>query len=66
MQNTCLKLPATRREDARDIFELKMGNVRKYLTGHQHYDDICTIFNCSYKELDELLSKDANVKMIWR
>jgi hypothetical protein len=40
--------------------------VFRYLDGLHHYDEICTTFGYSSKQLDEVLCNETNVKSIWR
>nr|CAG8534991.1 14023_t:CDS:2 [Entrophospora candida] len=40
--------------------------LQRLLNGKHHYDEICTMENCSVRELDEKLSKIPEVKFIWR
>ncbi|KAK3846968.1 MAG: nitrogen permease regulator 2-domain-containing protein [Linnemannia gamsii] len=38
----------------------------KRLNGQHHYDELCTHFGCSVRDLDKLLATDSRVKFIFR
>ncbi|KAF8945450.1 Nitrogen permease regulator 2 [Haplosporangium gracile] len=40
--------------------------LRKRLNGQHHYDELCTHFGCSVRDLDKLLATDSRVKFIYR
>ncbi|KFH74041.1 hypothetical protein MVEG_01254 [Podila verticillata NRRL 6337] len=40
--------------------------LRKLLDGQHHYDELCTQFGCSVRELDQILATDSRVKFIYR
>ncbi|KAF9150892.1 Nitrogen permease regulator 2 [Linnemannia schmuckeri] len=40
--------------------------LRKRLNGQHHYDELCTHFGCSVRDLDRLLATDSRVKFIYR
>ncbi|KAF9092402.1 Nitrogen permease regulator 2 [Mortierella sp. AD031] len=40
--------------------------LRKRLNGQHHYDELCTHFGCSVRDLDKLLATDTRVKFIFR
>ncbi|KAF9575044.1 Nitrogen permease regulator 2 [Mortierella alpina] len=40
--------------------------LRKLLNGEHHYDELCTQFGCSVRELDQILATDSRVKFIYR
>ncbi|KAG0373781.1 Nitrogen permease regulator 2 [Mortierella sp. AD032] len=40
--------------------------LRKRLNGQHHYDELCTHFGCSVRDLDKLLATDSRVKFIFR
>ncbi|KAJ3052220.1 Nitrogen permease regulator 2 [Rhizophlyctis rosea] len=40
--------------------------LRRYLNGHHHYDELCTMFACTPKELDEILKVESAVKILWK
>ncbi|KAI9296912.1 nitrogen permease regulator 2 [Neoconidiobolus thromboides FSU 785] len=42
------------------------NNIKKYLNGKHHYDEICTEFNYSPIEMDKLLMNEPNVKFIYK
>ncbi|KAG0312760.1 Nitrogen permease regulator 2 [Linnemannia gamsii] len=40
--------------------------LRKRLNGQHHYDELCTHFGCSVRDLDKLLATDSRIKFIYR
>lgn len=38
----------------------------KYLNGRHHYDEICTLFGISAKEMDEVLKPELGIRFILR
>ncbi|KAF9311622.1 Nitrogen permease regulator 2 [Podila horticola] len=40
--------------------------LRKLLDGQHHYDELCTQFGCSVREMDQILATDSRVKFIYR
>ncbi|KAF9958025.1 Nitrogen permease regulator 2 [Mortierella alpina] len=40
--------------------------LKKLLNGEHHYDELCTQFGCSVRELDQILATDSRVKFIYR
>ncbi|KAF9195434.1 Nitrogen permease regulator 2 [Haplosporangium sp. Z 767] len=40
--------------------------LRKLLNGEHHYDELCTQFGCSVREMDQILGTDSRVKFIYR
>ncbi|KAG0247911.1 Nitrogen permease regulator 2 [Mortierella polycephala] len=40
--------------------------LRKLLNGEHHYDELCTQFGCSVREMDQILATDSRVKFIYR
>ncbi|KAI8358772.1 nitrogen permease regulator 2-domain-containing protein [Mortierella sp. GBAus27b] len=40
--------------------------LRKLLDGRHHYDELCTTFGCSVKDMDQILATDSRVKFIYR
>ncbi|KAG0051264.1 Nitrogen permease regulator 2 [Gryganskiella cystojenkinii] len=40
--------------------------LRRLLNGQHHYDELCTQFGCSVRELDLILATDNRVKFIYR
>ncbi|KAF9115700.1 Nitrogen permease regulator 2 [Mortierella sp. AM989] len=40
--------------------------LKRMLNGEHHYDELCTMFGCSVKELDQILATDSRVKFIYR
>ncbi|KAG0226887.1 Nitrogen permease regulator 2 [Actinomortierella wolfii] len=36
------------------------------LDGTHHYDELCTMFGCSVRELDQILARDERVKFIYK
>ncbi|KAG0022821.1 Nitrogen permease regulator 2 [Podila clonocystis] len=41
-------------------------SLRKLLDGQHHYDELCTQFGCSVREMDQILATDSRVKFIYR
>ncbi|GJJ68133.1 nitrogen permease regulator 2-like protein [Entomortierella parvispora] len=40
--------------------------LRRLLNGQHHYDELCTQFGCSVREMDLILATDSRVKFIYR
>ncbi|KAG0343845.1 Nitrogen permease regulator 2 [Podila humilis] len=40
--------------------------LRKLLDGQHHYDELCTQFGCSVRDMDQILATDSRVKFIYR
>ncbi|KAG0290654.1 Nitrogen permease regulator 2 [Linnemannia gamsii] len=40
--------------------------LKKRLNGQHHYDELCTHFGCSVRDLDKLLATDSRIKFIYR
>ncbi|KAF8979143.1 Nitrogen permease regulator 2 [Entomortierella lignicola] len=40
--------------------------LMRMLNGEHHYDELCTAFGCSVRELDLILATDSRVKFIYR
>ncbi|KAF9360134.1 Nitrogen permease regulator 2 [Mortierella sp. NVP85] len=40
--------------------------LRRMLNGQHHYDELCTMFGCSVREMDQILATDSRVKFIYR
>ncbi|KNC99135.1 nitrogen permease regulating protein NPR2 [Spizellomyces punctatus DAOM BR117] len=40
--------------------------LKRYLDGRRHYDELCTILGCNARELDEILKTEPSVKFIWK
>ncbi|KAF9300313.1 Nitrogen permease regulator 2 [Mortierella antarctica] len=40
--------------------------LRKLLDGQHHYDELCTQFGCSVREMDQILATDSRIKFIYR
>ncbi|KAI7832399.1 nitrogen permease regulator 2-domain-containing protein [Gamsiella multidivaricata] len=40
--------------------------LKKLLNGGHHYDELCTMFGCSVRQMDEILASDTRVKFIYR
>ncbi|KAI8906178.1 nitrogen permease regulator 2-domain-containing protein [Powellomyces hirtus] len=42
--------------------------LKRFLDGTKHYDALCTMFNCSPRDLDEILEKDVpgSVRFVWK
>ncbi|KAK3821710.1 MAG: nitrogen permease regulator 2 [Benniella sp.] len=38
----------------------------RMLNGQHHYDELCTMFGCSVREMDQILATDSRVKFIYR
>ncbi|KAF9355931.1 Nitrogen permease regulator 2 [Mortierella sp. AD094] len=40
--------------------------LERMLNGEHHYDELCTMFGCSVRELDLILATDSRIKFIYR
>ena len=40
--------------------------MKKYLNGKHHYDELCTRFGCSVRELEEILHSDSTIHIIFK
>ncbi|KAI1319016.1 Nitrogen permease regulator 2 [Mortierella claussenii] len=40
--------------------------LQRLLDGEHHYDELCTTFGCSVREMDRILATDSRVKFIYR
>ncbi|KAF9915724.1 Nitrogen permease regulator 2 [Lobosporangium transversale] len=40
--------------------------LKRLLNGEHHYDELCTMFGCSVREMDQILAMDKHVKFIYR
>jgi hypothetical protein len=38
----------------------------RYLNGKHHYDELCTRFGCSVRELDEVLQSDSAIHFLYK
>ncbi|KAJ3295788.1 Nitrogen permease regulator 2 [Borealophlyctis nickersoniae] len=41
-------------------------HLKRYLNGQHHYDELCTLFGCTARELDDVLKTEPAVKFVWR
>ncbi|KAI9091758.1 nitrogen permease regulator 2 [Phlyctochytrium arcticum] len=41
-------------------------SLKRFLNGRKHFDELCTLFGCNSKELDETLKADPNIRIIWK
>ncbi|KAI8603722.1 nitrogen permease regulator 2 [Dissophora ornata] len=42
------------------------SDAQQLLNGEHHYDELCTMFGCSVREMDQILATDSRVKFIFR
>lgn len=42
------------------------SSIFRLLDGQHHYDELCTQFGCSVREMDQILATDSRVKFIYR
>ncbi|KAJ3041066.1 Nitrogen permease regulator 2 [Rhizophlyctis rosea] len=54
------------RADQRAVSESPAKYLKRYLKGQHHYDELCTMFGCSPKELDDILKSETAVRFIWK